>query len=141
VLIKRQGGHKVFAGIRKGSHGAGTLALPGGHLEFGESWEETAIREVEEECGIKLSSGLKLVHVTNDPMPDENKHYVTLFMGASCNEDAKLVNAEPHKCEGWEEFTLEELSEQSLRLFGPLLHMIEDMPESVTNWLAEKNNS
>ncbi|GMH70197.1 hypothetical protein TL16_g05348 [Triparma laevis f. inornata] len=109
VLIKREGGVKVFAGIRKGSHGAGTLALPGGHLEFGEGWEETAIREVEEECGILLEPGLKLVHVTNDPMPDENKHYVTLFMGATCGRDAELMNAEPHKCEGWEELGLEEV--------------------------------
>mmetsp|Transcript_27289 Transcript_27289/g.51713 ORF Transcript_27289/g.51713 Transcript_27289/m.51713 type:complete len:314 (-) Transcript_27289:29-970(-) len=135
VLIKRMGGTKVFAGIRRGSHGSGTLALPGGHLEFGETWEETAIREVEEECGIMLKGGLKLIHVTNDPMPDENKHYVTLFMAACCEDDATLINAEPHKCEGWEEFSLEELKGRKESLFGPLLHMIEDMPQDVIDWL------
>ena len=112
VLIKRPGSYKVFAGVRKGSHGAGTLALPGGHLEFGESWAACATREVEEECGVNLDpTKLKLVHVTNDPMPDENKHYITLFMGATCEKDDVLVNAEPHKCEGWEEFCLDELEE------------------------------
>ncbi|GMH96492.1 hypothetical protein TrST_g12593 [Triparma strigata] len=135
VLIKRMSGTKVFAGIRRGSHGSGTLALPGGHLEFGETWEETAIREVEEECGIILKGGLKLIHVTNDPMPDENKHYVTLFMAACCEDDATLINAEPHKCEGWEEFSLEELKGRKESLFGPLLHMIEDMPQDVVDWL------
>ncbi|GMH86612.1 hypothetical protein TrVE_jg10686 [Triparma verrucosa] len=135
VLIKRMSGTNVFAGIRRGSHGSGTLALPGGHLEFGETWEETAIREVEEECGIKLKGGLKLIYVTNDPMPDENKHYVTLFMAACCEDDATLINAEPHKCEGWEEFSLEELKGRKESLFGPLLHMIEDMPQDVVDWL------
>jgi 8-oxo-dGTP diphosphatase len=29
---------RVFCGIRKSAHGAGKLALPGGHLEMYESW-------------------------------------------------------------------------------------------------------
>lgn len=43
-----------FSCCRKGSHGDGEWALPGGHLEMGESFEQCAVREVEEETGIMV---------------------------------------------------------------------------------------
>lgn len=73
VLVQdpKQNG-KIFAGIRKGSHGSGLLSLPGGHLEMMEEWEDCAKREVEEETGL-LVEVISFLHVTNDPMPAENK--------------------------------------------------------------------
>jgi 8-oxo-dGTP pyrophosphatase MutT (NUDIX family) len=42
----------LLVGIRKGSHGAGLLALPGGWLEWGEGLAQTGARELAEETGI-----------------------------------------------------------------------------------------
>ena len=43
----------VLVGKRKGSHGDGTWAFPGGHLEYGETIFECGKRELEEETNIK----------------------------------------------------------------------------------------
>ena len=46
---------KILLGQRKNAHGEGTWAFPGGHLEFGESLEACAAREVLEETGLVLN--------------------------------------------------------------------------------------
>jgi len=89
-------------GKRKGSHGAGTWALPGGHLEFEESFEECARREVLEETGLNVDS-LRFLTATNDVMQAERKHYITIFMVCCvANDDAEPQILEPDKCESWE---------------------------------------
>jgi ADP-ribose pyrophosphatase YjhB (NUDIX family) len=65
---------------------AGTWALPGGHLESGESFETCAEREVLEETGLKISD-VRFLTAVNSIMGDENKHYVTIFMGAHVHEN------------------------------------------------------
>jgi 8-oxo-dGTP diphosphatase len=133
---------KVFAGRRKGSHGAGTLALPGGHLEMFETWHECAIREVREEMGIDISN-VMFVHVTNDLMESEGKHYITIFMLAEfVDRDATPINCEPQKCEGWDSYSWDELmqicdgkDESGLSLFGPLRHLVEEEPEKIRDFL------
>lgn len=140
VVVQDPTTSKLFAGIRKGSHGAGTLALPGGHLELYESWDDCARREVREEMNLELSSDdMQLGHVTNDPMPDENKHYVTIFMLAKAVDVGKLENMEPDKCEGWQAYTWAELCAMPReQLFGPLRRLVEQNPESVRKFLGEE---
>lgn len=70
---------KFLMGKRIGSHQENTWCLPGGHLEFGESFEQSAIREVEEETGLQIHN-LRFAAVTNDHFEAEDKHYVEIFL-------------------------------------------------------------
>lgn len=99
---------KFLMGKRLGSLGTGTWALAGGHLEFGESFEECAAREVLEETGLEIENVQFLTAVggvinfeTNgnegvngeEKVPEgaretnTMKHYVTMFMTATVKMD------------------------------------------------------
>lgn len=92
---------------RQGSHGAGKWSVPGGHLEFGESFEDTAHREVKEETGIEITN-IRFGAVTNDLFIDEHKHYVTIWM--LCDwKSGEVKNMEPDKCTAQEWHTFEDL--------------------------------
>lgn len=98
VIIVREG--RVLLGRRLGAHGAGTWALPGGHLEHGEDVDDCARREAREETGLHLgdiTAGPYVSHV----FEDSGRHYVTLFVVAS-SADGEPERREPAKCEGWE---------------------------------------
>jgi len=97
IIIKD---NRVLLGKRKNSHGAGTWAFPGGHLEFNEFIEACAVREVFEETGLKIKN-LRFGPYTNDIFTADNKHYVTLFVIADYDSGTPEVK-EPHKCEKWE---------------------------------------
>ena len=102
VFIFKKG--KILILKRKGSHGEGSWSLPGGHLEFGESFQETALRETAEETGLTITD-IRFGAVTNDFFKEENKHYVTVWMLSECKEGVAEI-MEPHKCSelGWFDF-------------------------------------
>lgn len=92
----------ILMGKRKNSTGSGMYALPGGHLEFGESWEECGRREIMEETGLRLKD-VSFAHVNNAIDRPTNYHYVTIFMKGEVDTSFKAEpeNMEPDKCEGW----------------------------------------
>lgn len=118
VLIYKD--DKVLLGLRKNSHGSGTWHPPGGHLEFGESVEETAIRETLEETGLNIKT-LKRGPWTNDIFMEENKHYITVYMVATEFEGQPEVK-EPEKCECWQWFDKDNLPSP---LFLPLQNFLK----------------
>jgi len=112
--------NRVLMGKRKGSHGDKKWAWPGGHIEFGETWEQCARREVKEEVGIAIKD-VKLITATNDIMVDDNKHYITILMQANYS-NGTVKNLEPHKCVEWKWFAWDELPSP---LFLPIENLIK----------------
>jgi 8-oxo-dGTP diphosphatase len=113
VLVFRAG--RVLLGQRLGSHGAGSWAPPGGHLEFGESAERCARRELFEETGLTLGA-LQPAPYTVDAFPEIGRHYVTLFVVAT-DSAGEPERREPTKCARWEWF---DWSALPAPLFAPL---------------------
>lgn len=114
VIVLREG--LVLLGLRQGAHGSGTWAFPGGHLEFGETIEACALREVREETGLVID-GLSRGPYTSDVFGAEHRHYVTLFVEAA-NAVGEPRVLEPDKCQGWRWMRWDELP--ALPLFQPL---------------------
>ncbi|CAF0982020.1 unnamed protein product [Rotaria sordida] len=116
----------VLVSERLSSHGKGCYQLPGGHLEYGESFEECAQRELKEETNLD-SSSFKLVHVTNTIFSQEDgqsKHYVTLFMKTIINDDSALKCVEPHKNSNWIWIKWKNLNQ--MKLFAPLQQAVNN---------------
>jgi 8-oxo-dGTP diphosphatase len=102
VFIRKD--HKFLMGKRLGAHGEGTWSVPGGHLEFGETFEQTARREVLEETGLHIQN-VRFAGLTNDIFKEDNKHYVTVWM-LSDYKSGQLSIREPDKFiqQGWFDF-------------------------------------
>ncbi|MBA2880236.1 8-oxo-dGTP diphosphatase [Desulfosalsimonas propionicica] len=118
VIVLRNG--LVLLGRRRGAHGAGTWALPGGHLEYGETVEACAAREVKEETGLDIHSITRGPY-TSDVFPEAGKHYVTLFVTARSGSGEAQI-CEPARCAAWQWFDWSDLPEP---LFPPLASLLE----------------
>jgi 8-oxo-dGTP diphosphatase len=90
---------KILIGRRKGSHLAGLWCFPGGHIDYGESWEEAAARETMEETGLILEN-VTPVGVANTVMPHDELQYTTIYLRGTVR-DISALRHEVAKNEGW----------------------------------------
>ncbi len=111
VMILKKG--KVLLGRRHSDpekadsalRGEGTWTMPGGKLEFGESFEDGATREVFEETGLKLDD-VKVICVNNNK--NEHAHFVTIGLFSE-NFDSEPKVMEPNEIVEWQWFSFDNL--------------------------------
>lgn len=100
-------------------HEEGTWTFPGGKLEYGESFEDGAKREVLEETGITLHD-VKVIAVNNDK--NEHAHFVTIgLFSDNFSGDAQVL--EPDEITEWRWFDLHDLPNP---LYFPSAKLIEN---------------
>jgi 8-oxo-dGTP diphosphatase len=117
IVVKN---NKVLLGKRICDPGKASWGFPGGHLEYGETLENCAKREVLEETGI-LIKNIKLETFTNDLFVKDNKHYITLYAVAEYySGELKLM--EPNKCQKWKYY---DWSSLPTPLFLPIKNLLK----------------
>ena len=121
VLVEKDG--KLLLGKRKGSHGAGEYAAPGGHLEHLESFQDCASREVLEETGIVIGP-LRFLRVLNSTHYAP-KHYVDLAFVASWQAGDPEVR-EPDKVERWDWYDIYDLPSPLFAMMPSAIELVLD---------------
>ncbi|MCX6764090.1 MAG: NUDIX hydrolase [Candidatus Nealsonbacteria bacterium] len=111
VILERNG--KILLGKRhpdpdkadSAFRSAGEWSLPGGKLDWGETLEEAAAREVKEETGIIISNP-EVISVHN--CKNEHAHFMTVgFLVNKWEGEAKVM--EPDEMTEWRWFDLNDL--------------------------------
>ncbi len=117
ILVMKE--HQVLLIKRAHVHGEGTWAPPGGHLNFGETFEQCAIRETKEETGVDIRDVTFKV-ITNDVFTNEQKHYITIWVEAHyAGGEVRLAAPYEESEVGW--FSVYDLPHP---LFLPLQHLL-----------------
>ena len=104
VMIFKDG--KILLAMRRGAHGAGEYAFPGGHLEYMESFEDCARRETAEECGIEIDNIRFQLLANVIPYAPRHDIYISLVADWRAGEPRVL---EPDKSESWWWYDLDHL--------------------------------
>lgn len=115
VVVRESTPKAIVVGRRANAHGDGLVAVPGGWLERGESFEECALREAKEEIGLMAKDVVDVEavpFVSNNVKPEF--HSVSAFVRVRVRDDFIPSLEEPHKCAGWSYATPDDLEGQPL---------------------------
>jgi 8-oxo-dGTP diphosphatase len=95
IVVRRD---EVLFGLRRGAHGGGTWSFPGGHVGDGEGAEACALRELEEETGLRAVNPRRVAE-SEDVFPDGSR-YRTIFVRVDAATGNPAVR-EPEACVRW----------------------------------------
>ncbi|OWA34561.1 NUDIX hydrolase [Saccharibacillus sp. O16] len=98
VFLKR--GEEVLLLKRQNTgHDDGKYALPAGRIDRGERADEAAIREVYEECGVRIeSSALRLIGIMQIQTEEADRDERIDFFYMTESWQGEPANREPDKC-------------------------------------------
>lgn len=97
----------------------GTWTLPGGNIEYGESFEEAGVREIKEECNLDVKAeDIDVICVQTDK--NEHAHYVSVGM-ITRKYSGEIKVMEPNEITVWAWFDLNKLPNN---IFSPSLKTI-----------------
>jgi 8-oxo-dGTP diphosphatase len=123
-LIFRQGNEILLLRRFNTGHNDGSYSLVSGHVDDGETFIQAAIREADEEAGVKISSNdLSLAYVLHNKNPDSV--YVNIFLNVT-KWEGEIFNAEPEKCDDLSWFDMENLPENTIDYIRHTLDEVED---------------
>lgn len=98
--------------------------LPGGRLEYGETFYECGVREVKEETGLEVEID-RMVYISEAIAEDRSRHIVNVYLLARLTGGVMRLGDEPVLA-GVEFLELEEL--KTMTLYPPVsLQILEDL--------------
>jgi len=100
---------EILLSLRNATHAPGFWCPPGGHIEYGESFLQSAAKEAREEVNMNIEE-VEIMGVTSDVYPTESKHYITVHLKAT-KYDGEPKLMEPHKFAEMKWFPLNALPE------------------------------
>jgi len=92
----------------------GKWEIPGGSVEFGETFEQAIKREIKEEHDIEIEI-IELLGICDHIIPDEHQHWVSPTYICRITKGVPRI-VEPHKCDqiGW--FSIKEAEKLPLSI-------------------------
>ncbi len=107
ILLKNS---KLLMGRRKNGYKPGTMGVPGGRIEKGETVENAVVRELMEETGI-VPKKFKFIGVVRN---DQRESVFVHFVFVCTDYEGEPNNIEPEMCEGWDWYDFDELPDNIL---------------------------
>ena len=96
VVFKRIGGEPHYVLVRAKNQPEGCHGFPKGHMEPGETEEQTALREIYEEVGlrVRLLPGFRAVTEYPLPCPPNTRKRVVFFLAEYENQEITVQESE-----------------------------------------------